>query len=154
MTCLRLKPGFVAGPAFLSTGPQKGVGRVSRLRYLAALAKHFSNAERWQSWSIASHSKCEVRVTVPGVRIPPSPPLIPTAGIFSRDPYRNAQFALRTGLLCVADHQDSRTAPETTQNSAPNSSEFSVRHFGGQDIRCEPSFSDASNAVATGIGSV
>ncbi len=25
-------------------------------------------------WSIASHSKCEVRATVPGVRIPPSPP--------------------------------------------------------------------------------
>ena len=25
-------------------------------------------------WSIASHSKCEVRASVPGVRIPPSPP--------------------------------------------------------------------------------
>ena len=28
-------------------------------------------------WSIAPHSKCGVRVTVPGVRIPPSPPFIP-----------------------------------------------------------------------------
>ena len=54
-----------------------GVGRSAGLGYSAAATTGFQARGEVAEWSIASHSKCEVRASVPGVRIPPSPPVIP-----------------------------------------------------------------------------
>ena len=58
-------------------GTEKGVGSGPGLGYPAPAIhiRHACISGEVAEWSIAPHSKCGVRVTVPGVRIPPSPPL-------------------------------------------------------------------------------
>ncbi len=82
-------------------------------------AQRSTDAQRGEvaEWSIAPHSKCGVRVTVPGVRIPPSPPFAlenplsvsaeaQNSSLFSKDKLRRLFIAAsaRDGksLLCGA----------------------------------------------------
>ena len=83
MSCLRIMQRVLARGGFKSTLPEAesewrpriGVGSGHSLRYLPARDPHTPACGEVAEWSIAPHSKCGVRVTVPGVRIPPSPPV-------------------------------------------------------------------------------
>ena len=61
-----------------------GVGSPAGLGYLAPAIPDRAGFRRGEvaEWSIAPHSKCGVRVTVPGVRIPPSPPFYSVKFLF------------------------------------------------------------------------
>ncbi len=75
-------PGRLAPASPLPTGPggngkkaASGVLHRGGAAFRSGLRLHGATASgEVAEWSIASHSKCEVRATVPGVRIPPSPP--------------------------------------------------------------------------------
>ncbi len=68
---------FLAGPGGLSTAGQNGGWQGLKSWLMSVSSDHrFSKCGEVAEWSIASHSKCEVRASVPGVRIPPSPPII------------------------------------------------------------------------------
>ena len=75
MTGSREDRRLLAGRIPLSTGGRKGGLAGPRGFAKSEPAIHGMPARgEVAEWSIAPHSKCGVRATVPGVRIPPSPP--------------------------------------------------------------------------------
>ena len=81
-------------------------------------------------WSIAPHSKCGVRVTVPGVRIPPSPPA--SCRKLRHDPdVRPNSFWFQKGLaeatVLLRLRQSRNSVSEAPQSHSDRTSPKSVR---------------------------
>ena len=98
--------------------PQAPLAPAPPLMLIAAPTQRFEAQPRSAcgevaEWSIASHSKCEVRASVPGVRIPPSPPAINLNlnGILARAlaKYTAAYTWARLSFGCAARLSGSRS---------------------------------------------
>ena len=91
-------------------------------------------------WSIAPHSKCGVRATVPGVRIPPSPPRISNFYIMtfslaervSKPSVRLKEFRPRLSLRRArSNFLDSRVGPARGAFGCTSSDDSCFSHCSG-----------------------
>jgi hypothetical protein len=104
MTCLRLTGRGYSGSQCPVNRVPFGAWQVPIASLSSPARPTFTPCGEVAEWSIAPHSKCGVRASVPGVRIPPSPP-VPSRQNFSA---RLAKLkipnnrAVRHGGLCTA----------------------------------------------------
>ena len=77
-------------------------------------------------WSIAPHSKCGIRATVSGVRIPPSPPLpFEIVELFDAVPFRPPDRA-----------PDEHGFPEQITGALSTTSDFGRQHGQMRSVQC------------------